>query len=201
MSQQLTHRGPFYFSAILLSSLLLSACANQRLAPPDLTAGFPLSSNSLGETRNAQQHLVGHYSAHRFTKDKSQAQKHEMLALIEATPDVITLVGMSGLGNRILTIRLSGEDFTVDRSPLLPAQLDAFYVLRDIQFCFWPEQALRDKLEPNGWRIETTPNSRAFYKKNQLITQVQYEGATPWSGKVHYTDKIMGYTLDINPLD
>jgi hypothetical protein len=81
------------------------------------------------------------------------------------------------------------ENFTDRKMPFPPEM-----ILSDIQKVLWPTLPNRD-----GWNIvdDTVHKTRLVFFAGQLVTRIQYRGASPTDGDVELVDLQYGYRLHI----
>lgn len=100
------------------------------------------------------------------------------------------------LGQRVLTLNWDGFNLVSERHPLLPAEVDAAYVLRDVQWMYAPLQALRAVLPP-AWMLEEVGGERILSHDGVPVLLIHYDSASRWSGRSKLENRLEGYTLTI----
>lgn len=100
------------------------------------------------------------------------------------------------LGQRVLTLSWDGSSLTSERHPLLPAEVDAAYVLRDVQWMYAPVESLRQVL-PAGWQLDDSGNERTLSHGAMPILLIHYDSASRWSGRSRMENRLEGYSLTI----
>jgi hypothetical protein len=113
-----------------------------------------------------------------------------------ATADSLLLVGMDGMGQRILTIRWTQGRMEVERAAWLPNALRPENVLADIILIYWPEASLRRALAPSGAALESSPESRVIRQHGDDIIDVHYEGEL-WSGVARLKNLVWNYEIEV----
>lgn len=114
---------------------------------------------------------------------------------VEVTPDQITMVGATALGQRVLSLTYDAlglrEDGSSDRAA-------AEQALRDLQLVAWPLAALQRAVAGTAWRIEEPrPGTRQVWRGDQLAAEIHYAGASPWEGRAWLVNLDQRYTLDL----
>ena len=100
------------------------------------------------------------------------------------------------LGQRVLTLNWDGSNLVSERHPLLPAEVDAAYVLRDVQWMYAPLEALRTIL-PSGWLLEEVGGERILSHGAVPVLLIRYDSASRWNGRSTLENRLEGYTLTI----
>src|SRR6476646_7254747 len=134
----------------LLALLLLGGCAatvtpQLQLPQPRLAPAAMRISASLEQRLTVERTPVGRPVATR-----------SLDTLLEIDAMGLRMAAFA-LGQRVLTLAWDGRNLVSERHPLLPAEVDAAYVLRDIQWMYAPLQALQSVLPP-GWQLQEVGN-------------------------------------------
>jgi hypothetical protein len=170
-----------------LWTLLLCACAT---VPAPQARQVPLLALA-PEQFGAEVSLAQRLSISRA----DSAATHTLEALLEIDAHSVRLAGFA-LNQRILTLHWDGQTLLQTASPLLPAQVNARQVLRDIQLVYWPADSLRAALPP-GWRLLETPRQRQLWFGAQLALEIDYAGTPRWNGVARLDNRLEGYDLRI----
>jgi hypothetical protein len=170
-----------------LAGLMGCAALKPRPADPGL---FLLPPSEAGTEISLSQSLA-------FSKGE---QHFEALAAIELDASHLSLVGLGPLGNRMLALRYDGEHLEQERDPSLPPELPLQLILRDIELAYWPAEALRKRLGPEGWQIEEAALARTLVKNGAEVVRILYGGADRWRSPLSFEHRGLGYRLDIHPI-
>lgn len=100
------------------------------------------------------------------------------------------------LGQRVLTLTWDGASLTSSRHPLLPAEVDAAYVLRDIQWMYAPFETLRQALPPD-WLLDDVGNQRILSHGTVPVLVIRYDSDSRWTGRSRLENRVEGYSLTI----
>lgn len=123
------------------------------------------------------------------------------LCALELSGQNIAMAGLTVDGLSLFNIAYDGRTLKQEKSPLLLETIDAQYILKDLQFAYWPVDALR-KILPVGWHIETTAHTRALYRGDEKISVARYPAnAAPWPESVELINYRYGYRLQIKTLN
>ena len=175
---------------VLVATLVLGACAvpvvpqrvqlpQPRLAPEAMDAVVSLEQ--------------------RLTIERAPAGRpvttHSLDTLLEIDAQSLRMAAFA-LGQRVLTLNWDGTHLVSERHPLLPAEVDAAYVLRDVQWMYAPLQALRTVLPP-GWLLEEVGGERILSHDAVPVLLIRYDSASRWSGRNKLENRLEGYTLTI----
>ena len=101
-------------------------------------------------------------------------------------------------GQRALTIDWNGDEWKVDKAPLVPPQLDAQQLVADMEFALWPLSALTGPYQSAGWTLDTpSAGTRRLRRDGRLFAEVHYADAAPWNGHLWLVNFRYGYSLEI----
>ena len=170
--------------------LLLGACATSVLEPPLQLPQPRLAPSAMGVTVSVAQRLT----VERAPEGRPVATR-SLDALLEVDANQVHLAAFA-LGQRVMTLRWDGIALKSERHPLLPAEVDAAYVLRDIQWMYAPLDALRSIL-PSGWQLEERGNERTLSHGMTPVLLIQYDSAARWGGRSRMENRLEGYSLTI----
>lgn len=154
---------------LLLSATLLAGCASVRPKP----AGLPplrLPPAALGGARWA---LNQRLSVTRL--DAPDAPPQRVDAQLQLDASGLLLAGFA-FGQRVLLMQWDGKDLNVQRHPMLPAEVDADRVLRDLCLTFWPAEAIRAAL-PEGWTWVATADGQQLQQAGEARLMLRRPGA------------------------
>jgi hypothetical protein len=176
---------------LYILTLLLSGCAtHQQLGHvPSPVLYYPLlPPSSYGGTLSLEQLIEGWSNGEHF-------QLHSQL---DIDAEQIRVLGFTAFQTKAFALRYDGntidfDNFTDRRMPFPPAM-----ILSDIQKVLWPK--LPDREE---WRIVDDPLARVrlVYFERQLVTRIQYRGASRIEGDTELRDLHHGYQLFIRTLE
>ena len=80
----------------------------------------------------------------------------------------------------------------------IPEQLTPERLLADLQFVFWPVDALRAPLAEDGWEINDAPGTRRLRRDGRLVAEAHYASDDPWSGRSWLVNFEYGYSMQID---
>jgi hypothetical protein len=174
----------------ILFALLASACATTTPVPPLQLPQPRLSPLAMGATLSLAQRLT----VERAPAGRPVATR-SLDTLLEVDTGSLRLAAFA-LGQRVLTMAWDGNSLTSERHPLLPAEVDAAYVLRDVQWMYGPLESLRQVL-PSGWQLDERGGERILSHGAQPILLIHYESESRWTGRSRMENRLEGYTLTI----
>lgn len=175
----------------MAATLLTVACATTAVVPPPLQLPQPrLAPHTMGLTLSLAQRLT----VERAPSDRPVATR-SLDTLLEIDSSSLRLAAFA-LGQRVLTLSWDGSALTSERHPLLPAEVDAAYVLRDIQWMYAPQDVLRGVL-PNGWELQDSGKERILSHDAKPILLIHYDSEPRASGRSRMENRLEGYTLTI----
>lgn len=174
--------------------VLLSGCSSQPGIEALIAPGVPLSlpSPRHSEPLNRQQLLTA----------SVQGKQYQLLTVLEAGQQGITLVGLMPTGARLFKVRYDQRGIHSERLIPLPGNtLPApAQVLADVMLCYWPLAEWQSRL-PTGWRLVDEGDVRRLIDPaNAVVTEIRYQS---WQGQrepVSLTQHRFGYRLQLENL-
>lgn len=154
---------------LLLIAALLSGCAAKPLAPSVLPA-LRLPPAALG---SAQFALSQRLSVTRLDQPDVPPQRVDVQLQLDASG--LLLAGFA-FSQRVLLMQWDGRELSVQRHPMLPAEVDAERMLRDLCLTYWPAEAVRAAL-PEGWTWVQTAAGHELQQLGQARLVIQRQGA------------------------
>ena len=191
------------FGDLAFVILWIVAACTQDVVPPVKQVNIArnlkfslLPPESFGQSLSVLQSLELQY------KGKTQ----QLLAQLEITPKKITFVGLSPLGNRLLTVLWTGQNFSDEHllkniKDEWPFPFEPKRILADVQLALWPNIPTQ-----NGVKIRETalPNmSREILRsdlKEYPIMRITYETRPFWQGLIVIEHLERNYQLSIETL-
>jgi len=109
------------------------------------------------------------------------------------------LVAVDGIGRRALTLTWRPDRIDAVRAAWLPADLPLTNLLADIFLIYWPDDSLRQVFGETDGTLDMADRYRIISRHGREIVRIDYPAGreTPWSGSVHYSNPVRGYTIDI----
>ncbi|WP_293372019.1 DUF3261 domain-containing protein [Nevskia sp.] len=173
--------------ALLLVCLgVASGCS---LLPAKEDVPFPLAEQVASLPPSATQTLNARFGDHELA----------LQCAFAADADGWRSVCIGPAGRRLLTIMVDKDrNMTSMLDPALPAAFDPARMAVDIQWAFWPLQALEKSAENTQWRVtEANPGSRQIHLGQRLIADILYTDADPWNGRLSIVHQAPAYRLDL----
>lgn len=168
---------------------LLAGCATTP-APMRLQIPEPrLSPAAFGAEVSLAQRLTFEAAA------SSQQPTRSLDAQLEIDALQVRLAAVA-MGTRILSLTWDGSRLDVQRHPQLPAQVDPARVLRDVQFAYWPSDAVRRAL-PAGWSLQDSDQQRQLLHHGEVVLSIHYQAEPRWDGDLKLDNRVEGYRLAI----
>ncbi|MDZ7918802.1 MAG: DUF3261 domain-containing protein [Rhodoferax sp.] len=176
--------------------VLLVACTPQRPAT-GIVPELRLSPASFGASLSLTQRLT----VVRISNGAQPlaAQAPVLDAVLEVTPDALQLIAMA-IGQRLMTLKWDGKELQLRRSPMLPAEVDASHILRDVQLLYWPVEVIRSHLQP-GWSLVESAQQRQLLLNGKMQVDIRYSDALRWSGQADLNNLAEGYRLQVESRD
>ncbi len=180
--------GAAAIAAALVLALGLGACASMDApaTPAADAARFPmLTPASFGRSAQLDQVLHAAYGD----------QEASIQCLVTITPQRISMVGLTALGQRIFTLEYDGTALQAERASFAPDRVQPQRILADLQLALWPLDALQAATAAGPWRVtEPRPGLRRLRREGVLIAEVHRADAT----RLWLTQLRDGYSLDIS---
>jgi hypothetical protein len=138
--------------------------------------------------------IVQQITAHWANKQAS------MICVLELDKQHIAIAGLSNEGLSLFNLSYNGKSLTVDKSPLLPDNIQPEYIIADLQLVYWSIIELQ-KILPIPWRLDATKSQRDLYYQDQKIVSVRYLEPDPtWAKAVELTNHRYHYQLIIKTI-
>lgn len=177
---------------LALAALLLAGCAQQMQEAHLRLPELKLAPAGFGQSISLAQRLTLEKLPDAVSSTQV-AHQRSLDALLEIEPDAVRLAGFA-FGQRIITLSWDGENFSSQRHPMLPAEVDASHILRDIQLVYWPAQMIRLTL-PADWTLEDSGELRVLSYRSRPVVTVQYSATPRWIGHVDLDNRLERYRL------
>ncbi len=169
----------------------LAACASSTQAPA-ARLQLPLLHLPPAELGRSLS-LVQRLSVYRL--DAPEAAPQSVEVQLEADAQHLRLAGFA-LGQRVLMLQWDGQQLSVQRHPLLPAEVDTARMLRDLCLVYWPEAALKAHL-PEGWSLQLEAGLRRLFHESQEVLRIAFEPQGPDGEKIELLNRVEAYRLVI----
>lgn len=177
-------------SGLMLMLNIILACSSLEpsTALPDAN-GLTLAT-PLGPARQIMQQIQAEWPGRSET----------FLCAPELDSRHIAMAGLSSDGMSLFNLDYDSRQLRLDKSPLMPDNLQPQLFISDLQLIYWPLSELEPNL-PIGWHFETRTNGRSLFHGNEKQTEVQYLSAeVPWPKTVVLINYIYNYRLYITTL-
>ena len=171
---------------LVIGLALQAGCS---LLPAKEDAPFPLAAQVAGLPLSATQTLNAHFGDHELA----------LQCAFAADGDGWRSVCIGPAGRRLLTITVdSNRQLSAQLDPALPAAFDPARMAIDIQWAFWPLEALETAAKNTQWRVtEANAGTRQIQFGNRLIAEIHYADADPWNGRLSIVHQAPAYRLDL----
>ncbi len=168
----------------------LGACAAFSGGSLPALEGWRLSPASLGASVRLVQQI----------RAESDGAAWHFQAVLEVSPDRLTLVGLSGFDRRVLTVRFDGVEFAEETDSRVPAGLRGARILQDLQLVYWPAAAIAAAL-PAGFRLEEDGGERRLLRDGTVVVRIRCADPTRLRGRCEYEAPARGHRLAIDSRD
>lgn len=173
----------------LLALLLVGACA----APGVRQLQLPqprLTPDAMGVVISVEQRLTVER-----TPGGQPVATRSLDTLLEIDAKSLRMAAFA-VGQRVLTLDWDGTSLVTERHALLPAEVDAAHVLRDVQWMYAPLHTLRAVLPP-GWLLDDVGDERVLSHDAVPVLLIHYDAAPRWMGRSKLENRLEGYSLTI----
>ncbi|WP_293390886.1 DUF3261 domain-containing protein [Nevskia sp.] len=173
--------------ALLVIGLVLNAgCA---LLPAAEDRPFPLAELAASLPPSATQTLAASFGSHQLA----------LQCAFAADAAGWRSVCIGPAGRRLLTINVdANRQLTSQLDPALPTAFDPQRMALDIQWAFWPLEALELAAKDTQWRVmQPRPDTRQIHLAHRLIAEIHYADADPWNGRLTIVHHSPAYCLDL----
>lgn len=178
------------FAAVLMALALSAGCSMLR---PKETVGQPTAmpiAPPIGPARRVVQQLTAAWADRRET----------LVCVLELDERRIAMAGLTHEGLSLFNLSYDGRALASDKSPLLPDAVAPEFMIADVQLVYWPVAEL-EKILPAGWRLESGPDQRVLYHRDDRKVEVRYLSPDPsWPRDVELTNHQYHYRLNIKTL-
>ena len=175
----------------LLPALGLAACAHPVRPPALRLPALKLAPASLGASLSLAQRLT----VRELPGGAGNTAERSIDVQLQVDAQALRLAAFA-LNQRVLMIVWDGRELQVQRHPMLPAEVDAARVLRDIQLCYWPAEAVRAAL-PAGWTLQDERSRRVLSNEQDPQVVIDYSAEPRWQGRAELDNRAERYRLSI----
>lgn len=116
---------------------------------------------------------------------------------VEATPQHLVLVALSGWGGQVFAIDYDGKQIHNSSLPMKNSQAGIHHVLTDFIFTYASPDVINTMLQGTSLTLNTTPKQRQILQQGKPIIQIDYQYTNPWQGQVTLKNLALHYTVTI----
>ena len=179
---------------IAIAALLLVGCAHQ--APPAPAVPLlHLSPASLGRELMLAQRLSVLALPNAAEAAADAVHERSLETQLQVDTQSLQLAAIA-LNQRVMRLAWDGQQLTVERHPLLPAEVDPERVLRDLQLSCWPLAAVQAVL-PAGWQLADANDVRELTFDGQVQVRIEGVNRACRNGRITLDNRREGYRLSI----
>lgn len=181
---------------LLFSSvLILAGCVYPTLNPKvELLPGQFISLPTLGQlhfTGTATQVVAANYTLSGLSKSSN----FEMI--IESTPQKLTLLALSPLGNTLFSLIYDGHSIQNSHLPIPHGDIGVQHALSDFLLAYAPADVVPTMLAQTDLSLQTSPKKRLIVENKKTIMQINYMSTDPWQGKVVIHNIPLNYIITV----
>lgn len=184
---------------LLLSSILiLAGCVHSTQKPKvELVPGQFISLPTLGQlhlTGTATQVVTANYTINGLVKSSSS----EMV--IESTPQKLTLLALSPLGNTLFSVVYNGHIIQSSHLPIPHGDIGVQHALSDFLLAYASTNVVQTMLAQTNLSLQTRPKQRLILEDKKTIMQIDYTSTDPWQRKVVIHNIPLDYTITVQTI-
>ena len=147
-----------------LSLLCLSLCSCTLLPSKQTPPQLPLLSPAL---------LGSSWAATQTINSQLNGKANNLLIALSINPNEIDLVGLSSMGQRLISVHYDGSKITASQSQWLNIPIAAETVLSQLQLAYWPLTALKQNY-PTPWQVSENICQRDLQLNNMPFVSIHY---------------------------
>lgn len=129
---------------------------------------------------------------------------HQFLLQTEADRGGVSMVGLTGFGQKLFELRYAGEGLSVNKTPFLPDSLDPEDLFRDFQLIYWPGDLLRGLFADSAVEFQEASGGegrrRLFRRAGKLVIDISYNPSPDFASDIIYRDHRRNYSIQIETL-
>lgn len=170
---------------------VLAACASgTTLRAATSTPALPLlSPASLGTSLQAQQVLHIAYGG----------DEHSLQCVVRDDASALSLVCLTGMGQRVFTLDYDGRELKTWRAPFAPDSIDPQRIVADLQFAYWPLPALQQAWQNDSTKlVEPRSGLRRLIRDDRIVAEVHSANSERFPARLWLVNFVYGYSLDID---
>ncbi|HEX5055464.1 MAG TPA: DUF3261 domain-containing protein [Gammaproteobacteria bacterium] len=118
----------------------------------------------------------------------------------EVSPAGLSMVGLTGFGQKLFELEYQGDVLTVHPTPFLPGSLVPEKLLADFQLIYWPGVQLHELLMGTGVEMLETASQRRLRRGDSTIIDIAYSPARAIENSLVYRNLEEGYDMRIEVL-
>ena len=184
------------YVSICIFCILLTNCSMFQQKKSSSTVVSFMHGKNLVLPKPAE--LAMNISATQIINAKYGAKSYSTESVVEASPEKITLVALSGMGTPLFTIVYDGISIKTSYLPMPHINKGARQALLNFILSYSSEGALHEMLKGSGITLKSTDKQRLFIFDNKVIVKISYKDKNPWEGWVKLENKQDNYTVNID---
>ncbi|THU02587.1 DUF3261 domain-containing protein [Lampropedia puyangensis] len=179
---------PQKVSACLLAAFYLSGCSSLAIsAADDQRPVLQLSPKQLQQDLELVQ---------RMQINRSGNNSRSFDALLEADKQTVQLAILQ-LNQTIAVLQWDGDTLQTRLAPGWPQVIPAEQLLSDLQYVWWPAQAIAQAM-PEGWRLLESAGTRTLNHNGHNVLLIQAQRLDQHNTHITLTDANANYTVTLS---
>jgi len=127
---------------------------------------------------------------------RRQGQTRSLDAILEATPSQVQLAILQ-LSQTIAVLQWDGQALQTRLAPGWPAVIAPEKLLSDLQYVWWPYQAVAQAL-PEGWSLNEQAGLRQLQHEGQTVLRIQAQSLSASTAHIELIDPVAAYTVTLD---
>lgn len=175
-----------YALAALVVAVCVSGCGALRTAPP---------SNERPSLQLSPQALPQAFEAVQRMQVSRQGQTRSLDAMLEASQDHVQLAILQ-LNQTIAVLQWDGQQLQTRLAPGWPKVIEPEKLLSDLQYVWWPYQAIAQAL-PTGWSLYEQAGLRELRHDGQSVLRIEAQRLGESNAQIELVDTAAAYTVTL----
>jgi hypothetical protein len=134
----------------------------------------------------------------------SGKDKQTFLLQTEVDPNSLTMVAMTGFGQKLFELQYIQNRLIINKTPFLPAALVPETLFADFQLMYWPSEPLHNMLANSHIKLlepSVLPQQRVFQQAGATIIEILYHPRRGIENTVTYKNLEHNYSIQVDVLD
>lgn len=188
-----------HLALVMFVADALSACA--RPDPEVASSAVPDPQAFLARIRPAD--LGRDVDAVQLVSVSRESNALAIEVRLSVRAEEVRFAAQDAIGQRLMTVRWSGEEVSEERSPNLPVFIRPKGLLADLVAICWPEAVVRRALEASGSTLTVKNDERVILVggRETMRATRDWTPDAPWTGRLRYFNIRAGYAVAVQSVE